>query len=231
MGLTYLLKNHTFYGVFAIANREPVRDDFRDNTTSTRPEHESMENVELGYRYANGRKRLNVNLYNMQYDNQLVLTGAVNDVGEAVRTNVKNSFRRGVEIDFQYPLTKRLQAGGNLTLSENKIEEFTQFTDDWDDWPNQVSEDFTNTDIAFSPSAIAAALMSYKVNEHFTLNANAKYVGKQYLDNTQTDARSLDAFTNVDLSINYLSTQLKGAKNLNVGLYLNNVLNQYYAPN
>ncbi len=231
IGLTYLLKNHTFYGVFAVGNREPVRDDFRDNPTSNRPEHESMENVEIGYRYANGRKSINVNLYNMQYDNQLVLTGAVNDVGEAIRTNVLNSYRRGVEVDFQYPLTKNLQAGGNLTLSENKIDQFTEYVGEWDGAYDLIEKKYSNTDIAFSPNTIAAAMLSYKATEHFTLNASGKYVGKQFLDNTQSDARSLDAFTNVDLSINYISTKVKGTKNLNVGLFLNNVLNQFYAPN
>jgi iron complex outermembrane recepter protein len=231
VGLTYLLKNNTFYGVFAVGNREPVRDDFRDNKTSIRPLHETMENVEVGYRYANNRKQLNVNLYTMQYTNQLVLTGAVNDVGQAIRTNVKNSYRSGIEIDFQYPITKKLQGGGNVTLSENKIQTFTQFTDDWDNWPIQISKQFINTDIAFSPNTIAAALLSYQANTFFTLNASGKYVGKQYLDNTQNDMRSLDAFTNLDFSINYTSAELKGAKKINVGLYLNNVLNQFYAPN
>jgi iron complex outermembrane receptor protein len=234
IGLTYLLKNHTFYGVFAVANREPVRNDFRDNKTSARPEHESMENVELGYRYSSGRKRLNVNLYNMQYDNQLVVTGAINDVGGAIRTNVANSYRRGVEVDFQYPLTDKLQAGGNFTLSQNEIASFTERVYERDfnyDIVDTVFYNYQNQDIAFSPNTIAALMLSYKANKHFTLNASGKYVGQQYLDNTQSEARSLDAFTNVDLSINYISTEVKGTKNLNVGLFLNNVLNQYYAPN
>ena len=234
VGLTYLLKNHTFYGVFAIANREPVRKDFRENKTSARPEHESMENVELGYRYSSGRKRLNVNLYNMQYDNQLVVTGAINDVGGAIRTNVANSYRRGVEVDFQYPLTDKLQAGGNFTLSQNEIASFTERVYERDfnyDIVDTVFYNYQNQDIAFSPNTIAALMLSYKANKHFTLNASGKYVGQQYLDNTQSEARSLDAFTNVDLSINYISTEVKGAKTLNVGLFLNNVLNQYYAPN
>jgi len=231
VGLTYLLKNHTFYGVFAIANREPVRKDFRDNKTSTRPEHESMENVELGYRYSSGRKRLNVNLYNMQYDNQLVVTGAINDVGGAVRTNVANSYRRGVEVDFQYPITDKLQAGGNLTLSENKIAALNELVGPYDGTSTALTTEYTNTDIAFSPNTIAALMLSYKATKHFTINANGKYVGQQYLDNTESEARSLDAFTNVDLSINYISTEVKGTKTLNVGLFLNNVLNQYYAPN
>ncbi|MFT4876972.1 MAG: iron complex outermembrane receptor protein, partial [Bacteroidia bacterium] len=231
VGLTYLLKNHTFYGVFAIGTREPVRNDFRDNKTSNRPEHESMENVELGYRYSSGRKQLNVNLYNMWYNNQLVLTGAVNDVGDPIRTNVKSSRRRGVELDFQYPLTTNLQVGGNLTLSENKIAKFTEYLGEWDGTYAIIEKEYSNTDIAFSPNTIAAAMLSYKANKYFTINASGKYVGQQYLDNTQSDARSLDAFTNVDLSINYISTVVKGTKNLNVGIFLNNVLNQSYAPN
>lgn len=231
VGLTYLLKNHTFYGVFAIANREPVRKDFRRNKTSARPEHESMENVELGYRYSSGRKRLNVNLYNMQYDNQLVVTGAINDVGGAVRTNVANSYRRGVEVDFQYPITDKLQAGGNLTLSQNKIAALSELVSPFDTLSTNLTTQYTDTDIALSPNTIAAAMLSYKVTKHFTLNASGKYVGQQYLDNTESEARSLDAFTNVDLSINYISTEVKGTKTLNVGLFLNNVLNQYYAPN
>jgi len=231
MGLTYLLNNHTFYGVFAIGNREPVRDDFRDNPTSVRPKHETMENIEIGYRYANGRKRVDVNIYNMQYENQLVLTGAVNDVGESVRVNVPNSYRRGIEIDFQYPLTTKLQAGGNLTVSENKIESFTEYISEWDGAYQTFTNEYNNTDIAFSPSTIAAAMLSYKASENFTINANGKYVGKQFLDNTGSDFRSLDAFTNVDLSINYASKAVRGTKMLNAGLYLNNVLNQYYAPN
>ena len=231
MGLSYLINKHAFYGVFAVGNREPVRNDFRDNKTSDHPQHESMENVEIGYRYSNGRKLINGNLYNMQYDNQLVLTGAVNDVGDAVRTNVKSSYRRGVEIDFQYPLTKQLQAGGNLTLAQNKIAQFTENVAEWDGQFAIIEKEYTNTDIAFSPNTIAAAMLSYKPNKYFSINGMGKYVGKQYLDNTQSSSRSLNAFTNVDLSINYQSSEVKGIKSLNVGLYLNNVLNEYYAPN
>ena len=101
----------------------------------------------------------------------------------------------------------------------------------YDGTSTALTTEYTNTDIAFSPNTIAALMLSYKATKHFTLNANGKYVGQQYLDNTESEARSLDAFTNVDLSINYISTEVKGTKTLNVGLFLNNVLNQYYAPN
>lgn len=225
LGLTYLMDNHTFYGVWAMANREPVRDDFRDNKPSNWPVHETMENVELGWRYTNGRTRLNVNLYNMQYRNQLVLTGAVNDVGGTVRSNVGNSYRRGIEIDGQYPLTKNLQVGGNLTLSENKIESFVELVEDWE-FGGFRRTVYNNTDISFSPNIIGAAMLSYRASKDFDLSIMAKYVGRQYLDNTEALERSLDPFTNVDATLNYT-----GLKNLNLSFYLNNILNEYYAPN
>jgi iron complex outermembrane receptor protein len=160
----------------------------------------------------------------MQYTNQLVLTGAVNDVGEAIRTNVDESYRRGVEVEFQYPLSDKLQAGGNFTFSENKIRKFTEYVGEW-------SAQYENTDISFSPNLITAAVLSYKVNPKFTLTSQAKYVGKQYLDNTQSDERSLDAFTNIDLSLSYQTKEIPGIRQFTLGLYVNNALNQYYAPN
>jgi iron complex outermembrane receptor protein len=163
----------------------------------------------------------------MQYTNQLVLTGAVNDVGEAIRTNVDESYRRGVEMEFQYPLSDKLQAGGNFTFSENKISTFTEYVGEWSA-PYGIRE---NTDISFSPNLITAAVLSYKVNPNFTLTSQAKYVGKQFLDNTQSDKRSLDAFTNIDLSLNYQTNEIPGIRQFTIGLYVNNVLNQYYAPN
>ncbi len=231
MGLTYLLNNHIFYGVWAQGNREPVRDDFRNNKPTEWPESEQLQNIEIGYKYSKDRKQVNLNFYNMDYTNQLVLTGAVNDVGEAIRTNVKESYRRGIEFEFQYPLTKSLQLGGNATLSANKIEQFTEYVIEWDDNYETFSKEYSNTDISFSPNLISAAMLSYKANPYFTLNLQGKYVGKQYLDNTQNDSRSLDAFTNLDASLNYTNTEIKGMQNLNFGLYLNNILNNYYAPN
>ena len=123
----------------------------------------------------------------MQYTNQLVLTGAVNDVGEAIRTNVDESYRRGVEMEFQYPLSDKLQAGGNFTFSENKISTFTEYVGEWSA-PYGIIE---NTDISFSPNLITAAVLSYKVNPNFTLTSQAKYVEKQFLDKTQSDERKI----------------------------------------
>lgn len=231
VGLTYLHNNATFYGVYAVGNREPVRDDFRNNKPNDWPEHEQLNNIEVGYKYRKGRKQFNINFYDMQYTNQLVLTGAVNDVGEAVRTNVDESYRRGVEIEFQYPIFEKLQVGGNLTFSENKISKFTEYVGEWDEPYDIMSMDYEDTDISFSPNLISAGMLSYKVNPNFTLTSQAKYVGRQFLDNTQTNDRSLDAFTNIDLLLNYQTKDIPGIRQLTIGFHVNNVLNQYYAPN
>lgn len=231
VGLTYLHKNKTFYAVYAQGNREPVRDDFRNNKPTDWPEHESLNNVEIGFRYSKGRKRIGINLYDMNYTNQLVLTGAVNDVGEAIRTNVEESFRRGVEVELQFPLAKRLQLGGNLTLSQNKIQAFTEEVGEWDGAYEIQEFEHSNTDISFSPNIIGALMASYKVNKNWTLDAFGKYVGAQYLDNTQNEGRKLDAFTNVDASITYTNSEIKGMQKMSVGFYLNNALNSFYAPN
>jgi iron complex outermembrane receptor protein len=230
-GLSYVRNNQTFYGVFAIGNREPVRDDFRNNPPNNWPEAEHLKNIELGYRYAKDRTRLGINLYNMDYTNQLVLTGAVNDVGEAIRTNVNASFRQGVELDFQVPLTDKLQFGGNTTLSKNKIANFTETVFEWDGNYAEISTNYENTDIAFSPNIISAAMLSYKPSLNFTFGFAGKYVGTQYLDNTQSSDRKLDGFTNLDANISYTNRTITGIENFTMGLYLNNVLNQFYAPN
>ena len=231
VGFTYLHNHSTFYGVYAIGNREPVRDDFRDNKPTAWPQHEQLNNIEIGYKYQKNRKQFNINFYDMQYTNQLVLTGAVNDVGEAIRTNVDESYRRGVEVEFQYPLFDKLQAGGNFTFSENKINNFTEYVGEWSAPYGIRNREYENTDISFSPNLITAAVLSYKVNPNFTLTSQAKYVGKQFFDNTQSDERSLDAFTNIDLSLNYQTKEIPGIRQFTLGLYVNNVLNQYYAPN
>lgn len=231
VGLTYVLNNHSFYGMYAIGNREPVRDDFRNNKTDEWPEHEQLNNIEIGYRLQQGRKILNVNLYDMQYVNQLVLTGDVNDVGEAIRTNVDNSYRRGVEVEVQYPLSKRVQIGGNLTASQNKIESFTEHIGEWDDDFEVFTFEHKDKDISFSPNLISALVLSYQVNKHFSIDFFEKYVSKQYLDNTQSEERMLEAFWNLDASIKYTTTKIDGINALNIGLYINNALNAFYAPN
>jgi iron complex outermembrane recepter protein len=231
IGVTYNQKWSRFYATFAQGNREPVRDDFRNNKPSDWPEHEHLDNVELGYRYAKGRKQFGVTLYHMDYTNQLVLTGAVNDVGEAVRTNVESSYRQGVEFEWQFPLSKSLQVGGNLTLAKNQISSFTEFVGEWDDDFEIVSTQYENTNISFSPATIGSAVLSYKLSKECRIVFSSKYVGEQFLDNMESDDRALPSFKNIDFALLYSSTISNGKTGLDLGLYMNNILNEFYAPN
>lgn len=230
-GLTYQLKQNTFYAMYAVGNREPVRDDFRDSRPDNWPAHEQLNNIEIGYRYVKNRTRVGLNFFNMDYTNQLVLTGAVNDVGEAIRVNVPESFRRGIEAEFQISIAKKWQVGGNATLSQNKIASFTEEVAGWTPPYEPLITNYENTDISFSPNQIYTGILGYKPNESFQVNFIAKHVGDQFLDNTQSEERKLDAFTNLDASFTYTNTKIDGLNRLNVSLFLNNVLNEYYAPN
>jgi iron complex outermembrane receptor protein len=231
IGFSYVHKNYIVYSVFAQGNREPVRDDFRNNKPSQWPKNEALNNIELGLKYAKNRSQLHINFYSMDYTNQLVLTGAVNDVGEAIRTNVESSYRRGVEIEGQFPLSKKSQVGGNLTLSKNKIDKFTEYVGEWTSPYTTREQVYTHTDISFSPNAIAAMYFSFQIHPSFTITSQNKYVSKQYLDNTQHNDRSLPAFFTSDWSLDYQNQEIKGLQKLTVGIYLNNIFNSYYSPN
>lgn len=229
VGLSYIQGNHQFYGFAALAHREPVRKDFRDNTLENWPESEELQNLELGYKFQGKRSYFNVNLYHMNYINQLVLTGGVNDVGDAIRFNVPESWRSGIELDGQVKVNSKFSVGGNMTLSENKIKEFSVTNIDFLDG-EAVTTKYENTQIAMSPNFIASLVAIYQPIEKVSLSIFGKRVGAQYLDNTQNDLKKLDGFTNVDISCT-LDNPFKMGEDVNLGLYFNNVLNAMYAPN
>ena len=169
----------------------------------------------------------------MDYYNQLVLTGAVNDVGTSLRKNVDRSFRRGIEITWNQLLWKSdlhaLNFNANLALSQNKIK---QFTASWLDYAiyEAVDSQFFNTDIAYSPNQVAAMGIQYSFKENFSLQILQKFVGRQFLDNTSDISRSLDAYTFTEMFANY-SHQFKNGDALNFKLQVSNALNNYFANN
>ncbi len=239
-GFNYFMTANTkFYGLFAVANKEPNRDDHTESTPTSRPKHESLNNVELGYRTTQRKYALGINLYYMLYDNQLIPTGELNDVGASVRTNIKTSYRRGIEIDGGVQLTKGLLLTGNVALSQNKIPEWTEYVDNWDTWGKDTVE-HTNTDIAFSPSIIATGILEFSPFKQWNMNKSnksdfsislvSKYVGRQYLDNTQSTERSLDPYFVNDLRFNYSRTLPKGVELQFFGA-VNNLFNELYSAN
>lgn len=231
LGLSYRINsNHKFAGSFAVANREPVRNDFIDAQPGEVPGHESLYDGELSYTYTSKNLMVGANLYYMMYKNQLVLTGALNDVGSPIRTNVDDSYRRGVELYFAAQPFKKFKWQGNLTYSQNKIASYTDVVYDYTTGFDVIETEFTNTDISFSPSIIAANQFSYEVIDGLEIGLNTKYVGDQYLDNTSSEDRKIDAYLVNDVLISY-NTKLGGIKELGVNLLINNVLNEMYSSN
>ena len=235
VGLSYLpSKNHKLFAYYGIANREPSRSEYTDTRPGNRPTHETLYDLELGYTGKMKWVDLDVTLFNMNYRNQLVPTGKLSDVGEYIRTNVDQSFRRGIEFGATSKFLKNIQIGYFTTLSTNKVVEFTEYIDNWDTGLQDVVM-HQNTDIAYSPSVLHTIVSSFEVlpnNKKHKLNiqANWKYVGKQFLDNTSNEFSALESFSYLDGIINYKTSFWK-VKHATVTLQLNNILNQKYVSN
>ncbi len=232
-GFNYKMGKSRIYVSYAVGNREPTRNDYIDGVAGgAKPE--SMQDVELGFQRKSEKLFLGANLYAMEYKDQLVLTGELNDVGNPIRQNVDKSHRRGVEIEVAWMPMERLTLGANATFSENKIENFNQVLYDYTSGYDVIITEFAETDIAFSPSTIAAGQLSYKLLDsefqEVSIGWTSKYVGKQYLDNTTNEDRKLDAYFVSDARLTYV---VKNCcfKKLTLNLLVNNVLNEVYSSN
>ncbi|MEP0711590.1 TonB-dependent receptor [Algoriphagus sp.] len=231
VGISYENSGRTWYASYAVANREPKRADFTDNEITQLPKPERLNNIEAGVRARSGGFTYSANLYLMDYKDQLIPTGQINNVGASIRENVADSYRAGIELDAAYQLSKSWTLGANLALSQNKIKEFTEYVDDYTTPEfSQVAFTYTDTDIALSPNAVASAMIEYKPVKNLSLNWLGKYVSKQYLDNSSSDARSLDAFFTNDIRISY-SVQPRFFKSVEFNLLVNNIFNEMYEPN
>lgn len=230
-GFSYEKGSQTWYASYAVANREPTRSDFTDNPITEVPRPEKLNNIEAGVRAKAGNFSYNANFYYMNYRDQLILTGQINDVGAYIRENVKSSYRAGIELDGAYKLSSAWTLGGNIAFSQNKIKEFTEYIDDYSVAEfQQEAITYTNTDIAFSPNVVGSAIIEFKPTKNLSINWLSKYVGQQFLDNTGNDGRALDAFFTNDLRISY-SAMPKFFKGLEVNLLINNIFNEVYEPN
>lgn len=195
LGFTYTLNpGNSLYVSYARANKEPNRNDFESNALDV--QHEELNDFELGWRHESDRLRLNANVYYMQYNNQLVLTGALDNVGEYLRENVDKSYRLGLELDASIVLTEQLSLISNFALSKNKIQDLTINRDD-------AVQNLNDTNIAFSPDLITTHALEYAPNTKFRAALIGKYVGEQYLSNTDTEASKLDSYFVTDFNFTY----------------------------
>jgi len=228
MGLTYQAKNIFYYTSVAVANKEPNRDDFETSSTE-QPKKEQLIDWETGFEFKKTKYAINANIYYMDYKDQLVLTGKINDVGAYTRTNVPNSYRAGIELQVKYALNKKYSTSYSITLSQNKIKEFTEYVDDYDQF-TQVAIQHKNTNIALSPSLTTNRTFNWKPNDKFSFFWTTKYTSKQFLDNTENKNRILDAYFINDINAHW--TILNKPKfTMLLQLYFNNILNVQYTPN
>jgi len=227
-GITYAKNNFSAFLSYAVGNKEPNRDDFEAGVTQ-QPLHETLHDIELGVEKRNGSNMWNANFFFMNYKNQLVLTGKVNDVGAYTRTNIPKSYRLGVELQGTKTLSRWMKLQGNLTWSENKVQNFTGFIDDYDNG-GQISKHYGNQPIAFSPAIVGSGTFIFAPSKQTEIGLIAKYVGRQYMDNTGNKASSLNPFFVQDLRVN-VTIPTKWCKELSVIALVNNILNEKYEPN
>lgn len=229
-GVTYKInQNHFVYASACVAHREPTREDFINSTVVTRPMQERLIDYEAGWEITHYNFTLNTTLYYMQYKNQMVLSGKINDVGAYTRINVPNSYRRGIELNGAYTFNQYLSLRGNIAMSQNHILNFTEYIDNFDEGvQNEIV--YNKTTIAFSPALVSSLAMLVKPYKGLELIWSHKFVGKQYLDNTGSDERMLDPFHFSDISIIYSPT-IKSLKNIRFNATVFNVFNHEYEPN
>lgn len=226
VGITYELDaNSNVYASFAVGNHEPNRSDYVNSSPQSRPKPENLKDFEAGYRISGSIFSAGINGFYMLYKNQLVLTGALDDVGEAVRTNIKDSYRAGLEFNGQVQLAKQLSWMATASLSTNKVKNFNQVL--FDENNNPVTYQYKKTDIAYSPDFVASSTIAYQPCKHAEVAFITKYVSRQYLDNTSSSDRSLDGYVVNDVRLNY-NFSIKGVKNIGVGLLINNIFSEAY---
>lgn len=221
---------YKLYGFYGYSNREPVRVDFTNTTLNSRPKPESMHNVELGYEKLILKKlNIKLNYYLQYYINQLVLTGQINDVGAYTRTNVDKSYRTGLEVEAELKINSQLKLFSNATISKNKIMNFNEYIDDYDSGI-QIKNTYKNTDIAYSPNILAGGGIEYVLKKNTSFNLNSKYVGRQFLDNTQNTERQISEFSYLNFRVAHTWNGVK-FKSITLGGQVNNLLNSLYTAN
>lgn len=234
VGLTYQIDpTQDVYASYSISNREPNRKNYTEASVRETPTYETLYDTEAGYRFHSKTISATANLYYMRYNNQLILTGKVSEIGAALTSNIPDSYRAGIELTAGARMTKWLNWQGNLSLSLNKIQNFIEYdVDEYDanwNWINTINDTIGTTDIAYSPNVVANSLFTFNFNQ-FEFGIHSNYVGKQYFDNTSNDERSISSYFVNNLSFRYRLTP-RYLKAVDFNLLVNNVLNTKYETN
>jgi iron complex outermembrane receptor protein len=228
VGITYTKNSLQAFFSYALGNKEPNRDDFQASLVS-QPKNETLHDFELGIEKKTADWHVGATLYYMYYINQLVLTGQINDVGAYTRTNTPKSYRAGIELQAGAVLNSWMNVSANLTVSKNKVRSFTEYIDNYDTG-GQNAVVHNNTDISFSPAVISGGTVSFIPAKHVELSFASKYVGKEYMDNSQSEQRKLNGFFTEDFRAGW-TIKGKGIKEWRITGQVNNLFNKKYEPN
>jgi iron complex outermembrane receptor protein len=227
-GLTFTKDNWQAFLSFAMSSKEPNRDDFEAGKL-LQPKSEKLQDFELGVERKSKIISYGANLYFMNYKDQLVLTGKINDVGAYTRSNIAKSYRAGIEIQSKLQLERWFNIEANITLSENKVKDFTEFIDDYDNG-GQITNLYKKSSLSFSPSIIAGSSINFIPFKNGEISLINKYVGRQFLDNSEKNSRSLNAYYVQDIKVSYL-LNCKILKEVRFIGQLNNIFNKRYESN
>ena len=225
-GVSFHQDGHRAFFSAALSHREPERNNFTDNGSYPAPKAESLLDFEFGYSYSAQNWRAGATLYYMNYTDQFVQTGAQSDIGEALTTNIKDSYRMGVELTAGVDLTPWLSIEGNAALSQNKIKDFDEVVEDWDNGSQNIHYD--NSKLAFSPSTILNGFVNFHL-KGWTATWHTGYVSRMYLDNTENKDRSLPGYSVSNFNLNYSLPVKKFLKEIVFGANINNIFNQHFA--
>ena len=232
-GISYFKNGWKGYLSYGIANKEPNRDDF-ESALNQLPKPERLNDIELGIEKNKPAYSWSATLYYMKYKDQLVLTGKINDVGAYTRTNIPKSYRTGVELQAGVKFTSWFNAAANVSLSTNKLLNFVEYIDDYDNGGQKMNH-YTSTDIAYSPAIVGSSTINFLPVKNFEISLLSKYVSKQYLDNTQDNKRALHSFYVQDARAIYTIKKEPIAtgwlKEINIIFLVNNLFNKKYEPN
>ena len=230
-GISWDLNAHHAYASVAMSHREPERNNFTDNGSYPFPKPEQLIDYELGYNYNGNIWSAGANFYYMDYTDQFVQTGAVSDIGEALTTNIKDSYRMGAELQAGVNATKWLTIEGNAALSQNKIKNFDEVVETRDEYWNVLDPTivhYDNSTLAFSPSAILNGFITLH-HKGFEATWHTNYVSRQYLDNTENKDRSLPSYSTSNVSLGYTYKPHKFVKEAIFKVHFNNIFDKRYA--
>ena len=223
-GVNFSRGIHRVYASAAVSHREPERNNFTDNGKYPAPRAERLYDFEAGYQADGRTARAGVNLYYMRYRDQLVQTGELSDIGEALTTNIPDSYRAGIELTAGMDPASWLTLEANAALSRNRLLDFDEYVEDWDNGTNVIHYD--NSALAYSPSAILNGFVTLRFSG-FRAQWHTGFVSRMYLDNTENTDRSLPAYSLSDLSLGYTLKIPRGYgfKEIDFGVDMNNLFN------